>query len=103
MNTVVGEQRGRLDMSDGVSQLTSGMRVLMLHRLKVRDGRADESLQMSDVLMILMVMTNMRMSMVTHDDGVVAMLGMMSRYRMRHNSGLSELRDLQDRRSGFEV
>lgn len=91
MHAVIGEQRRRLNVSDGVGQLASSMRVLSLHGLKVRDGRANECLQVSNVLVILMVMTNMRMSMVGHNDAVIAMLGVMNVYSMRHNSGLSRV------------
>jgi hypothetical protein len=85
MDAVVSEQRGGLNVSDGVAQLTSSMGMRGLQMLKVRDRRADESLQMGYVLMILMVMANMRMSMVAHGDFVIAMLGMMNMNFMRHN------------------
>lgn len=71
-------------MIDRVLKLGVSMRMRSLQVLKMRDGRADERLQMSDVHMIFMVMADMRMSMIRHLNGMVAMKRMIDMNFVRH-------------------
>ena len=86
VNAVIGMQRGSLGMVDRIIKLGVSMRMMLLHLFEMGDGCANQRLQMSDVDMIFMVMANMLMGMIGHDDGMVTMLGMMSDYGMRHDS-----------------
>jgi hypothetical protein len=85
MNAVVGEQRSGLDVSDGMGQLTSSMRVMFLHGYQVCDGRANEGLQVGHVVVVLMMMADKLVSMIGHGDCVGPMLGVMNVDSMRHD------------------